>query len=652
MRVTSRMITDQVTFNLSRSIDRFMRLQAMMSSGRRIIKPSDDPVGIQRDLRYRQVLAEIAQYKRNISSSLNQLATYDNILGDMKNLLSEAHGLALTLGNDTYDANARTSAANEAESLFNAILSLANSQVEGRYIFSGFRTNVKAFQISTTGIEYIGDSGVFRVEIESAVRVGINLIGSDILLKQLSILGQDADLEVGVDGSTLLENLHLGNGVDITSGAFPGQFRVTDNNLGVSILVDVGVDVDGDGLLELEDVVAGVNAQLAAGGITNLTLDYGLEGNNLRWAAASNGLISANTPLSNLNAGGGVDLLNGKILIHDATDTINVEIDLTSATNIGDVVTAINTTLTANGVNNVTASINAAGTGIDIVDSNGAPLGLMVDEISGSSTTASDLGILGEINPTLSGSDLNPILDFSVDEAAADQTTATDLGLLGDFSIAMAGEALATLMLETTPLSLLNSKQGFELGEIKISQGATFVYFDLGDSAYTTVGDLINALNNVGLNITASINSAQTGIQIESTSTTESLRIEEVGEGRTAHNLGIFGSPDILGSMMILIDALRNDDREVVTQLVGNLDLGMQELLSHRATVGAKVIRLETTDSRLTDLDYNFTKLLSEEEDADLTKLVTDLAMQENSYQAALIAAAKIIQPSLLDFLR
>ncbi|MCP4703060.1 MAG: hypothetical protein GY865_00495, partial [candidate division Zixibacteria bacterium] len=76
------------------------------------------------------------------------------------------------------------------------------------------------------------------------------------------------------------------------------------------------------------------------------------------------------------------------------------------------------------------------------------------------------------------------------------------------------------------------------------------------------------------------------------------------------------------------------------------------QLLNQRASVGAKVIRLESANKRLSELDYNFNQLLSEIEDADLTKLVSDLAMKENSYQAAMMSAAKIIQPSLLNFLR
>ncbi len=86
--------------------------------------------------------------------------------------------------------------------------------------------------------------------------------------------------------------------------------------------------------------------------------------------------------------------------------------------------------------------------------------------------------------------------------------------------------------------------------------------------------------------------------------------------------------------------------------MLQNLDDGIEHLLNQRASVGARDIRLERTHSRLTDLELGFTKLLSEVEDADMTKLVTDLATYENNYQAALMARARIIQPSLLDILQ
>nr|MBN2276233.1 flagellar hook-associated protein FlgL [candidate division Zixibacteria bacterium] len=644
MRVTNQMISDQVVYNLSRSLSQYMKLQSRMSSGRRLEKPSDDPVGTQKDLRYRKTLTEIAQYQRNISSGLSLLSGYDNTLGDLKNIVSSANEVAVSLANDTYDATARNAAANEIKELIDQMLSLANNQVDGRYVFSGYRTDVQTIRASASGFTYQGDFGNFQIEIEPGSKVGINLIGADFLLNELSILGEDADLEVGVDAATLLADLHLGEGVDLTTGTNPGQISITDNNSGITVLADISAATT------LDDVVTAINTQLAAGGITNLAVDYGLEGNNLRWVTADNGLISAQTPLSNLNSGNGIDMLNGGFIVHNADYSTNVEVDLSSAANIGDVISTINTALTAAGVN-ATAAINGSGTGIDITDNTGGTLGLSISEVNGSATTATDLGLLGDIDPVLNGKDLNPVLDFSVTEAGSGQTTAADLGLEGDFSINFSGSSLQPTVNLNTPLSLIKNGLGLDLGVIKVSQGDRVVNLNLGDSSLSTIGDLIDVFNNSGLDIEASINADQTGIQVRSTSTTTSLKIEEIDDGQTAHNLGIFGSPDILGSMTILENALRNDDRDVVAQIIGNLDKGMQEMSNNRASIGSKVIRLENTNSRLTDLDLNYTNLLSEVEDADLTELVTDLAMQENNYQAALIAAAKIIQPTLLDFL-
>jgi flagellar hook-associated protein 3 len=618
-----------------------MRLQAMMSTGRRINQPSDDPIGTQKDLSYRKVLTEITQFKKNITNGLNLQATYDTTLGNLKDMVSSAYEVAVSLSNDTYDGTARQGAAEEVRSLFEQMVEGINSQVEGRYVFSGFRTKTEPFIVSSTGVNYYGDEGVIRLEMESSSKVDVNLIGSHLLFKQLFSLGESSDLKVGVDAGTLLADLYNGEGIDLS----PGTFVVDDNNFGISTTIDVSTAVT------LGDVITQVNNQLTAAGITGLTLDYGLEGNNLRWVATETGLISNATLLSNLNSGNGIDLSNGHIRIHDLNDTINVNIDLSSAANIGDIISTINSTLTANGVNNVTASINAAGTGINITDTNGVSLGLMIDEGEINSSTASDLGLLGNINPVLNGSALDPRVDFSVSEIAAGETTAVDLGLKGDFHSNTSGTALAPRLLLTTQLSLLDNGAGFDLNEIKISQGNAVAYVDFGNSAYTTVADLINAINVCGLDINASINEDETGIQIDPTINTASLIIEEVGSGSTAHEFGIFGSSDLLGSMIVLEKALYNDDREVVSQLIKNLNYGMQDLLNYRAQVGAKVKRLETTDSRLGDLEYNFKNLLSEVEDADLTKLVTDLAAQENSYQAALIATSKVIQPSLLNFL-
>ncbi|MCK4301567.1 MAG: flagellar hook-associated protein FlgL, partial [candidate division Zixibacteria bacterium] len=75
-------------------------------------------------------------------------------------------------------------------------------------------------------------------------------------------------------------------------------------------------------------------------------------------------------------------------------------------------------------------------------------------------------------------------------------------------------------------------------------------------------------------------------------------------------------------------------------------------LVGERAAVGARVMRLETTAARLVSLDLTVTKLLAEVEDADMAATITELATHEGAYQAALAATARIIQPSLINFLK
>lgn len=63
MRVTPKMISDQMISNLNRNLERLQRVQWQLSTGKKIGKPSDDPVGISMALRYRSELAANEQYQ-------------------------------------------------------------------------------------------------------------------------------------------------------------------------------------------------------------------------------------------------------------------------------------------------------------------------------------------------------------------------------------------------------------------------------------------------------------------------------------------------------------------------------------------------------------------------------------------------------------
>ncbi len=639
MRITNSMISDRVVYNMQRSIRRFLDKQTQLSSGRRINVPSDDPIGTQRDLIYRTELKKNEQYRSNISQAQTWMLSYDSILADLKNMISSAKEIGIAMSNGIYDAVAREGSANEIESTFERLIQLGNSELEGRYMFSGFRTDTRALVASANGVTYAGDQGQIDFQVDAASRIAVNINAQDVFLSSLAVLGQSADLNVGIVSTTLLADLQGGQGIDQA----PGTFTITDQNQGIVSTIDISAAID------INDVLTTINAQLAADGITNLQVTIGLEKNNLLLDTTPNGLITNVTALNKLNNGTGVDLQPGKILVTDG-GAINVEVDFSGAATIGDVISAFNTQLAAQGVANVTMQINGAGTGLDIIDANGVPLGLSIEETAVSENTAFGLGILGAVNPTLNGHDLEPTVSFKIDETTG--TTAVDLGILSDFSGDFAGADLNSLLNTTSNVIDLNAGNGFNLSTIVVWQGELNRLIDLSNPAINTVQDIIDAFNNSGLNITASINPDGTGIQVVNNDTTRSLTIEDVSGGRVAKELGIFGSSDMMGSMLVLVNALRNNDQEGTGLLLQNLDDSMQNLLNRRAIVGARALRLEGTHARLLDLDMSFTKLLSEVEDADISKLITDLATYENSYRASLMASARIIQPTLLEFLR
>ncbi len=639
MRVTNNMISDRMVFNMQRSISRFLTLQGQLSTGKRINKPSDDPIGIQRDLIYRTELNKNEQYQENISQAQTWLMSYDSILNDAKNLITNAKDIAISMANGTYDDSARVGAATEVDSMFERLIQLANSELEGKFTFSGYRTDEKAFEASANGVVYKGDTGKMEYQIEPSSRVTVNLIGSDTFLKQLMILGENADLNVGVTANTLLSDLHAGDGIDQATGTF----TITDENLGIVSTIDIS------GATTLQDVLDTINNQLAADGITNLQAVLGDEGNNILLDTTENGLISDNTSLDKLNGGNGIDMQSGKILVTDGAG-ITVQVDFSGASTIQEIRNAFNTQMADAGYPQVMMSLNAAGTGLQIDDASGS-LGLHVEEVSTVSTTATDLGIIGTIDPTLTGNDLNPIVSFAVNDTTG--TTATDLGIFGSFTADKTGDDLDPRITLNTNLSDLKNRLGMNLGELVIHQGDISRTIDLSDPTLVTVQDLIDKLNNSGLDITASINTAGTGIQIANNNPNASLIIEEANStDTTAKDMGLWGSSDIMGSLLLLGKALRDNDQEGTGLLLENFSNSIDHLLNTRASVGARSIRLESTVNRLKDLEISFTKLLSEVEDADITKLVTELATQENNYKASLMASAKIVQPSLLDFLR
>ncbi len=133
----------------------------------------------------------------------------------------------------------------------------------------------------------------------------------------------------------------------------------------------------------------------------------------------------------------------------------------------------------------------------------------------------------------------------------------------------------------------------------------------------------------------------------------------EIGAGVTISiNLPgdpVFGiGPDsVFKNLVDLADDLRAGNTAAVgSARLGELDVAIDRILAYRSEVGAKINRLELSRNRLQDAEVNLGRLLSQVEDADMARTIIKLKTEESAYQVGLAAGARIIQPTLLDFLK
>ncbi|MEN6390750.1 MAG: flagellar hook-associated protein FlgL [Syntrophomonas sp.] len=136
------------------------------------------------------------------------------------------------------------------------------------------------------------------------------------------------------------------------------------------------------------------------------------------------------------------------------------------------------------------------------------------------------------------------------------------------------------------------------------------------------------------------------GVQITSAPNgdiADDLKLGIANDG--TENAGIFAVMDQV------INAVKSGESDTTSDLLGKIDDKLDTLLTNRSIVGARTNRLEMQQTRLKNIDTSYTGLLSTNEDADIAEVSINLQMQENVYNASLAIGAKIIQPSLIDFL-
>lgn len=176
MRVTTNLIFDQNLRAINNSQGQLSDIQTQLASGKRILRPSDDPVGASQVIRLTEELDKITQYNRNNDLVTNSLELQETTLRSINDVLNRGRVLAVQAGNGILSDPDKQAIGAEIEQIRNQVVDLMNTQnSSGEYIFSGYQSATQAFEFNATAtenhIQFVGDDGTNVIQISDSVSI-------------------------------------------------------------------------------------------------------------------------------------------------------------------------------------------------------------------------------------------------------------------------------------------------------------------------------------------------------------------------------------------------------------------------------------------------------------------------------------------------
>ncbi len=163
--------------SLNRARDKMIRNQEKGLTGKRVNRPSDDPVAAMQIMQTTILQSRDATVAENLEVANGFLNMTDASLGELTDVLARAHELSIQMSSSTNATeDARESVRKEVDQLLLRVVQVGNSRFGDRYIFGGFQTDRAPFDTSGN---YFGDDGQFEIEMDRGQKIAINVLGME-----------------------------------------------------------------------------------------------------------------------------------------------------------------------------------------------------------------------------------------------------------------------------------------------------------------------------------------------------------------------------------------------------------------------------------------------------------------------------------------
>ncbi|MGZ8289269.1 MAG: flagellar hook-associated protein FlgL [Telluria sp.] len=181
MRISTATMFETGTSQLGTLQSNMAKTQLQLSTNRRILTPSDDPVASARALEVTQSQSVNTQYATNRQNARSSLSQVELALASTTTLLQDIKTLTVSAGNGTLLPADRQALVIELTGRMNDLMGVANSgDGVGGYLFSGYRSSTMPFTQTATGAQYHGDQGQAKLQVSSSRHLAISDSGSSV----------------------------------------------------------------------------------------------------------------------------------------------------------------------------------------------------------------------------------------------------------------------------------------------------------------------------------------------------------------------------------------------------------------------------------------------------------------------------------------
>jgi len=625
--------------SLRRNTMNLFQEQNRLSSGLKLNAPSEDPVLASRATQLSEVLEQQNQILENISHADSVLSATDSAIGEINDLLTDAHNIALTMINSTSSSEERQAEAQLILGIIDQLVTVGNRRYGDIHLFGGLQTQQAPFTQNQGVAEYRGDTGNLLAHVDAGQDTAINLTGAELFGALTGKVAGYVDLDPALTTDTRIVDM-AGTG---SSAIQLGTIHISLTSPAVSFTVDLSTaDTAGDvidmingaaeqaGLtvgagnqfnIDFNPALNGFQIDVNAGTVTVADVgdavtarDLGIEGTGASIVGADlKPQVTAMTTIASLFSGAGAVLGNIRI----ANGSLSADIDLSTATTVQDILNKIN----AAGLE-VQAQINDAGTGIDVINL-ASGLEMTIGEVAG--TTADTLGIRSLYGGTLL-SDLNQGRGVQILEGKDDlKITAKD------------GNAFTVNLDGSTTIQDVIDK-------INAAAGAAGVAIT---ASLTTTGNGVSIVDGTG-----------GGGSLAITRENMSYAIDGLGLDKTTGGLEIVSDdtngivPDsVFSALHDLYEGLMHDDDILIGEAASKLETFARTASQLQGEVGSRSKAMHTRLEFTQDAVVSTQALLSQVKDLDYTEAITQFQQAQTALQANLMTGSRLMQMSLMDFI-